>query len=314
MKLLITGCSGFVGSNLVDYITSRTDWLVHSLGRRKGDVSTHDHFLAAIDSNSDYSEALKGVDVVVHCAAQTASRSETQGSNPFLECNVHGTLNLARQAIQAGVKRFIFISSIKVNGESTNKNHPFRYADQHQPKDHYGESKSLAEQQLLELANDMEIVVIRPTLVYGSGVKGNFSSLLKLVNKGVPLPFGCINDNRRSLVSVTNLVDLIVTCVEHPDAANQVFLVSDDNDISTATMVREMAKSLDKKAYLLPVPELCYQVVGRMLNKLDVINRLVGSLQVDITHTKQTLNWTPPQTLSAGFKQAANALLDSKEK
>lgn len=234
----------------------------------------------------------------------------------YRDVNVRGTLNLARQAVDAGVKRFIFISSIKVNGESTQLGKPFRFDDQRSPEDFYGQSKSEAEEQLLQLAKEtsLEVVIIRPTLVYGPGVKANFASLLNLVSKGLPLPFRCIKDNKRSLVSVDNLVDLIVTCIDHPKAINQVFLVSDDNDVSTNEMVQQMAKALDKSQWQLPIPTACYRLVGKVLGKEDVINRLLGSLQVDITHTKDTLGWKPPQTLEDGFKQTADAFLQSKLK
>lgn len=160
----------------------------------------------------------------------------------------------------------------------------------------------------------MEIVIIRPPLVYGIGVKANFSSLMNLVSKGVPLPFGCITQNKRSLVSVTNLVDLIITCIDHPEAANQVFLVSDDNDVSTSEMVREMAVALGKPTWQLPIPIWCYKLVAKLFNKSEVVDRLTGSLQVDISHTKETLGWKPAQTLQEGFKQTAQAFLQAKTK
>ncbi|ELP3387595.1 UDP-glucose 4-epimerase, partial [Vibrio cholerae] len=152
-----------------------------------------------------------------------------------------------------------------------------------------------------------------PTLVYGPGVKANFASLMNLVSKGIPLPFGCITKNKRSLVSVDNLVDLIITCIDHPKAANQVFLVSDDHDVSTSEMVREMAIALNKPTWQLPVPVWCYKLVGKLFNKSAVVDRLTGSLQVDISHTKDTLGWRPPQSLRDGFKQTAEAFLHSKK-
>lgn len=235
--------------------------------------------------------------------------------NLYREVNTFGTINLAKQAIQAGVKRFIFISSIKANGEITEVDMPFKSDDKRSPKDGYGLSKSEAEEQLLKLAEEtgLEVVIIRPTLVYGPGVKANFASLMNLVSKGIPLPFGCITNNKRSLVSVDNLVDLIITCIDHPKAANQVFLVSDDHDVSTSAMVREMAKALGKATWQLPVPIWCYNLTGKLFNKSDVVDRLTGSLQVDITHTKETLGWIPPQSLEEGFKQTADAFLQSKK-
>jgi nucleoside-diphosphate-sugar epimerase len=160
----------------------------------------------------------------------------------------------------------------------------------------------------------MEVVIIRPTLVYGPGVKANFFALMSLVSKGIPLPFGCINTNKRSLVSVDNLVDFIFTCVSHPKAANEVFLISDGYDVSTSEMVREMAMALGKPTWQLPVPVCIYKLIGKLFNKSDIVDRLTGSLQVDVTHTQETLGWNPPQSLQEGFKQTAEAFLQSKEK
>ncbi len=199
------------------------------------------------------------------------------------------------------------MSSIKVNGETTTGKQPFSAKDMRMPEDPYGISKSEAEQQLLELGEQtgMEIVIIRPPLVYGEGVKANFASLMKLVGKGLPLPFRLINKNKRSLVSVYNLVDLIQVCIEHPNAANKVFLASDDHDLSTAEMVALMAKVQGKPNLAIPVPLWCFKLAGKVFDKQEVIDRLTGSLQLDITHTKNTLNWTPPYTVEDGFNLAA---------
>lgn len=315
MKILVTGASGFVGSKLLEQLPTSSTL---SLGRDKPERhSCEKFFKLEVDNNTDYTLALRGVGVLVHLAARVHVMNDAV-SNPleeYREVNTRGTVNLARQAASAGVKRFVFVSSIKVNGESSSQDKPFTSADLHAPEDDYGLSKSEAEQELFEIGKDtgMEIVVIRPTLVYGPGVKANFASLMKLVSKGVPLPFGCIKNNKRSLVSLDNLVDLIVTCIEHPKAANQVFLISDDHDVSTSEMVRHMAQALGKTPWQLPVPLWCYKLVGEMFNKSDVIDRLTGSLQVDISHTKETLGWAPPQSLQEGFKQTAEAFLQSKK-
>ncbi|PMG75192.1 UDP-glucose 4-epimerase [Vibrio breoganii] len=314
-KTLVTGYSGFVGGHLLSAFGSFGN--VNLLGRATP-PKCHRYLKANIDAHSDYSLVLQNVGAVVHIAARVHVMNDSV-SNPleeYREVNTRGTVNLARQAAKAGVKRFVFVSSIKVNGEGTSQDKPFTSADAHAPKDDYGLSKAEAEQQLFNLGKEtgMDIVVIRPTLVYGPGVKANFASLMNIVSKGVPLPFGCIKDNRRSLVSVTNLVDLIVTCIDHPKAANQTFLVSDDHDVSTSEMVLQMAKALDKPQWQLPVPKWCYNLAGQLFGKQDVVDRLLGSLQVDITHTKETLNWTPPQSLEEGFKETAQAFLDSKQK
>lgn len=311
-KVFLTGATGFVGGLLLNKLPSTT--IV--VGRSKPSDRCS-FFKLDLSSESDYSGAIHGIDVVIHCAARVHVMNDSV-SNPlkaYLEVNTHGTANLARQAAQAGVKRFIFISSIKVNGEGTKPDKPFTAFDPHAPEDDYGVSKSEAEEALFDIGKEtgMEIVVIRPTLVYGPGVKANFASLMNLVSRGIPLPFGCITHNKRSLVSVDNLVDLIVTCIDHPNAANQVFLASDDHDVSTSEMVREMAIALGKSSWQLPVPVWCYRLAGRVLNKSDVIDRLTDSLQVDISHTKETLGWIPPQSLQQGFKQTADAFIQSNK-
>ena len=314
-KILITGYSGFVGRHLLNTLRSLEN--VNLLGRSTP-AECHRYLKANIDSHSDYSSVLQNVDAVVHIAARVHVMSETE-ENPlevFRLVNTAGTLNLAKQAVKFGVKRFIFISSIKSNGESSQLGKPFRYDDPRTPEDFYGQSKSEAEEQLLELAKEtgLEVVIIRPTLVYGAGVKANFASLMRLVSKGLPLPFGCITNNARSLVSVKNLVGLIVTCIDHPKAVNEVFLVSDDHDVSTSEMVQQMSKALGKSSLQLPVPVWCYKLVGKLLKKEGVIDRLTGSLQVDITHTKETLGWQPPQTLADGFKETADYILELQGK
>ncbi|WP_039035115.1 UDP-glucose 4-epimerase family protein [Shewanella sp. ECSMB14102] len=315
MNILLTGTSGFLGQQLLSELNKR-DFNILSLVRAPNSKISNAIIVPVFNSESDFSVALGGQECVVHCAARVHVMNDKVKDplESYREVNVRGTVNLARQAVKAGVRRFIFVSSIKVNGESTEIGKPFTESDDRCPEDFYGQSKSEAEVQLLELAEQtgLEVVIIRPTLVYGPGVKANFASLLKLASKGLPLPFGCITDNKRSLVSVTNLVDLIVTCIEHPKAANQVFLVSDDHDISTAEMVKHMSQALGKSCRLLPVPLWCYRLVGKLTGKMDVVDRLIGSLQVDITHTKNTLGWTPPQTLEHGFKEAAEAFLRNK--
>ncbi|WP_394242555.1 UDP-glucose 4-epimerase family protein [Vibrio astriarenae] len=310
MNVLVTGASGFVGSKLLERLDLS---LVKTLGRDLPDnFPRSQHFEKEIDSTTDYSDALYKVDTIVHLAARVHVM-EDAAEDPleaYREVNTYGTINLARQAVKAGVKRFVFISSIKVNGESTSDEKPFSYNDAHSPEDFYGQSKSEAELALFSLSKEtgIEVVVIRPTLVYGPGVKANFASLMSLVQKGIPLPFGCISDNRRSLVSVRNLVDLIDTCLTHTNAANQVFLVSDDRDVSTTGMVSEMASALERKTLQIPVPKWVFRLIGKISGKQNIVDRLLGSLSVDISHTKKTLDWKPIQTLEEGFKETADAL------
>lgn len=316
MRILITGADGFLCNHLVAKLEPQLDLIL--LNRNGSKVNSKHTFLSKdISAETDYSDCLDRVDNIIHCAARVHIMND-ESINPlddFRAVNTAGTLNLAKQAVSAGVKRFIFISSIKVNGEATTIDSPFNSRNSRKPRDFYGQSKSEAEEQLLQLAEEtgLEVVIIRPTLVYGPAVKANFASLMNLVSKGIPLPFGCITNNKRSLVSVNNLVDLIITCIDHPKAANQVFLVSDDHDVSTSEMVCEMAKSLNKPQWQLPIPRWCYKLAGSVFGKQDIVDRLLGSLQVDITHTKETLDWKPPQTLQEGFKETAEAFLLNKE-
>ena len=308
MNLLITGYSGFVGKHLLNIL--HPEHKLHLLGRKPCDLGTV--FQAELDRNASYAAALNGVEVVIHCAARVHIMHDT-ASDPlvaFREVNTAATLNLAQQAAKAGVKRFIFLSTIKVNGETTTDKAAFTAFDAMAPEDAYGMSKAEAEQQLMELGaqTGMEIVIIRPPLIYGEGVKANFAALLKLVAKGLPLPFRAIKHNKRSLVSVYNLVDLIKQCIEQPNAANQTFLVSDDNDISTAEMVALMAKVQGKRNVALPMPVWCFKLAGKLLNKAAVVDRLTGSLQLDISHTKQRLNWTPSVSVEEGFARCVGPL------
>ncbi|KZN58250.1 hypothetical protein N473_05775 [Pseudoalteromonas luteoviolacea CPMOR-1] len=307
MKLLITGYSGFVGGFLTHSLAELGTYEINLLGRKSsslGEVFHHN-----LDADSDYSEALDGVETVVHCAARVHVMQD-KALDPLAEfraVNTQGTLNLARQAAQLGVKRFVFVSSIKVNGESTTDKPAFCAGDKPMPEDPYGLSKAEAEAQLLRLGQEtgMDIVIIRPPLVYGQGVKANFASLMRFVAKGLPLPFRAIRNNRRSLVSVYNLVDLIKVCLIHPHAANKTFLVSDDQDLSTAEMVALMARVQNKKNIAIPVPVFLFRIAAAVLKKQEIVDRLTGSLQLDITETKNTLDWTPPYSVEDGFKLAA---------
>jgi UDP-glucose 4-epimerase len=307
MNVLLTGYSGFVGNHLLSKLNA--SYKISLLGRKSPKNSSCCFYQGKFNDKSDFSAALANISVVIHCAARAHIMNDDV-QDPLAEfrsVNTRGTLNLAKQASLIGVNRFIYISSIKVNGESTTQTKPFRFDSERSPLDAYGVSKSEAETQLLSLGKEtgMEIVIIRPPLVYGEGVKANFSALMRLVKKGLPLPFRWINKNKRSLVSIYNLSDLIEVCIEHPKAANNVFLVSDDHDISTAEMVALMSKVQNKANLSLPIPLWVCKLVGKVLSKEDVIDRLTGSLQLDIEHTKKTLDWKPPYSVEHGFKLAA---------
>ncbi|HCF2998758.1 TPA: NAD-dependent epimerase/dehydratase family protein, partial [Pseudomonas aeruginosa] len=229
----------------------------------------------------------------------------------FRKVNVEGTLNLARQAAAAGVKRFVFVSSIKVNGESTTADSPFKPDDVPAPSDPYGISKLEAEIGLRQVCEEagMEYAIVRPVLVYGPGVKANFLNMMKWLDKGIPLPLGAIK-NRRSLVSLTNLMDMLITVASHPAAANQVFLVSDGEDLSTTGLLRRMAAAMGKRANLLPVPESLLKTAALLLGKKSVGQRLCGSLQVDISKNKQLLDWNPPLSVDQGLQRVAEYYLE----
>jgi len=249
---------------------------------------------------------LDGIDTIIHCAARVHVMSE-QALDPFLEfrkVNVHATLSLARQAAAAGVRRFIFISSIKVNGETTVAGGSFYPSDVPAPEDPYAISKLEAERGLMQLAHEtgMEVVVIRPPMVYGPGVKGNFASLIKLIAKGLPLPLGAIH-NKRSLVAIDNLVDLIIRCIDHPAAANQVFLAGDGEDLSTAELVSSVAEAMGRSVRLIPVPVSLLSLAATLLGKQEVARRLLGSLQVDISKTREVLGWEPPVSVKEGLRR-----------
>lgn len=260
-------------------------------------------------SDTDWSEALKNVEQVVHLAARVHVMND-KSSDPlgdFRRVNVEGTANLARQAAAAGVKRFIYMSSIKVNGEFTEVGEPFTADDLPAPEDPYGISKNEAEQSLRQITAEtgMEVVIIRPPLVYGPGVKANFESMMRWLARGVPLPLAAITENRRSLVALDNLVDLIVTCLNHPAAANQTFLVSDGEDLSTAQLLKRMGVAMGHPARLFYVPPALLKVGAGLINKPGIYQRLCGSLQIDITKTRQLLGWTPPVPVDEGLRRTA---------
>jgi nucleoside-diphosphate-sugar epimerase len=291
MSILITGATGFIGRRLCQVAAGKGFDVRRALRRDDGQGGV---VVGDITSQTDWRAALEGVDAVVHLAARVHVMQEPS-EDPLAEfrlVNVEGTENLARQAAQAGVKRLVFLSSIKVNGEVTRPGHPFSSLDSPDPQDPYAVSKHEAEQALRQVEKEtgLEVVIIRPPLVYGPGVKANFLRLIQAVQKGVFIPLGRVN-NKRSLVALDNLVDLIITCLDHPAAAGQTFLVSDGEDLSTPELIRKIARAMGKKPRLLPVPLAMLRLGGRIMGKSAEVERLVGSLQVDIEHTCETLGW-----------------------
>lgn len=314
---LVTGGSGFLGRALINRLMLIPECAVVAPVR-----GTDIHFSPGVRSIAfgdfnginNWQEAIQGVDVVVHCAARVHVMKD-KAADPlaaFREVNVEATLNLARQAAACGAKRFIFISSIKVNGEGTAPGTAYSADDLPAPIDPYGISKLEAEQGLKALAavTGMEVVIIRPVLVYGPGVKANFLSMMRWLYLGVPLPFGAVH-NRRSLVAIDNLVDLIVTCSNHPAAANQVFLASDGEDLSTTQLLRKLAGALGRPARLLPIPAWLMSGAAALLGQRALSDRILGSLQVDISKNQQLLGWVPPVTLDKALGLTAQHFLDS---
>lgn len=309
MTVLLTGASGFVG-NAVLKTAHQHSLKIRPVFRSIDSVKGHPEavLVSELDGAADWLQALKGVDVVIHAAARAHIMRE-EALDPLAEyrrVNVEGTLNLAHQAAAAGVRRFVFISSIKVNGEATALGHPFTADDVPAPEDAYGQSKAEAEVQLKQMAQEtgMEVTIIRPPLIYGPDVKGNFASLVRWVRRGLPLPLGGVTHNRRSLVGLDNLVDLILVCADHPNAANQTFLISDGEDLSTTELLRRIGKTLRRPARLLWVPAGAISLMAGLIGKKVISQRLLGSLQVDINKTSELLDWKPSVAVDEGLRRA----------
>lgn len=315
--ILVTGANGFVGQSLCAALADSGQAVIAATRHALSDgVPNITHFqVSTLTTDTDWQHGLQGCDAVVHLAARVHVMTDT-AIDPlaeFLRVNVDGTLNLARQAAAADVRRFIFISSIKVNGESTFLGQAFTPKDMPGPQDPYSISKHEAEQGLRKLAAEtgMEVVIIRPPLVYGPGVRANFRSMMCWLTRGVPLPLGAIH-NKRSLVALDNLVDLIITCIDHPIAANQTFLVADGEDISTTELLRRMAHALGRPARLIPVPASFLEAGAALLGRRDLVQRLCGSLQVDISKARTLLGWNPPISLDEGLCRTAQWFLHEK--
>lgn len=318
MRILLTGASGFVGRAVQARILNDGKHALRSAFRVLPESPVGDVCLAPdLGPQSDWQHTLPNVDAVIHCAARVHVMTE-QEADPlaaFRRANTDGTLRLAEQAAAAGVKRFVFLSSVKVNGEASAPGRAFHADDAPALIDPYGISKWEAEEGLLALAEatGMAVAIIRPPLVYGPGVKANFLSMMRWLHKGIPLPFGAIN-NRRSLVALGNLVDLIQVCIEHPAAANQRFMVSDGEDVSTSDLLRRLGHSLGVPARLLPMPQRWIEGLSSVAGREDLSRRLCGSLQVDISKTCSLLGWTPPVSVDQALANTAAHYLDALKK
>ena len=326
MRVLVTGADGFVGSALVARLQADGVKVLRGVRRQAQGAG---RVQVDLEKPGDWSAALAGIDAVVHAAARVHVMRDVEDPLPlFRRVNVEGTLELARQAGAAGVKRFVFVSSVKVNGEQTRPGQPFRADDLPRPEDAYGVSKMEAERGLFGLVGTpgcadaaglgfsaqatgtlkagMEVTVVRPPLVYGPGVRANFLSMMRALDRGLPLPLASIR-NQRSLVALDNLVDLLVRCLTHPAAANRCFMVSDGEDVSTPELLRRTASALGRNARLFPLPEALLKLAALCVGKPGAASRLCSSLQVDSQPTRATLNWTPPLSLDQGLARAAAA-------
>jgi nucleoside-diphosphate-sugar epimerase len=319
MRVLVTGATGFIGGAILSQLAleRRIELCGTVRHNTQGKVAgVYTVFVGDLTPDTDWREAVSEVDIIVHTAARVHVMQDS-ASNPldeFRRINVAGTLNLARQAAKAGAQRFIFVSSIKVNGESTLSGRPFTAADEPAPIDSYGISKHEAEIGLRKVAQEtgMEVVLIRPVLVYGPSVKGNFLSMMCWLHRGFPLPLGAIN-NQRSLLALDNLVDLIVTCLDSPAAANQTFLAADGYDLSTTELLKLLGDALGSHSRLFPLPVRCIEMGARLVGKSSIAQRLCGSLQVDISKTKKLLAWQPVISVEEGLTRVANGFLNEKK-
>ncbi|MGM3182695.1 UDP-glucose 4-epimerase family protein [Dickeya oryzae] len=310
MKILVTGSRGFIGNRVVALANEQgVRCVLH--GSERSNATDSDMIRANLGATTDWAPALQGVDAVVHCAARVHQMQDGRDALAlYRETNVAGTLRLAQQAAASGVKRFVFVSSIKVNGEATQPGAPFQPDVAVPPLDPYGLSKYEAEQGLMRLSQEtgLEVVVIRPPLVYGPGVKANFRAMMNWVHKGVPLPLAAVH-NQRSLVFVDNVADLILLSVRHPQAPGRVWLVSDCHDVSTADLLADMAMALGVKNRCWPLPSWVLKGAATLLGKSAVADRLLGSLQVDVSETRRQLGWQPAISYHQAIAITARAFL-----
>ena len=308
MKALVTGATGFVGKKLC-YALSEQAHEVIAVTRGHIRQSENITFVPKVlTKDTDWVDALKEVDVVVHLAgrAHVMNDGASDPYQAYAEVNIDVTRQLATQAALSGVKRLIYLSSVKVNGERTSKV-AFNEDDTPQPEDDYGKTKFEAEKVLNVIAQKtaMEVVIIRPPLIYGEGVKANFKNLIKLAQLNIPLPFGTI-DNKRSLIYLENLIDFIMLCINHPSAANQTFLISDDEDVSTTQLIKYIKEASGKRPFLIPVPQCWLRFVFKLMGKPSLSDRLLGSLRVDITKAKTLLDWKPRYSVREGIEKTVS--------
>lgn len=309
LNVLVTGANGFVGCALCPALERAGHVVRRAVRQASGPSQPNTIAVGDIGTGTDWSQALDGIDVVVHLAGRAHVMQESMTEDAvraaYFETNASGTEVLARAAAARGVKRLVFVSSIKVNGEATFDT-PYRETDEPRPEDDYGRSKLAAEQRLVQVSRQtaLEHVILRPPLIFGPGVKGNLARLMRIVDRGIPLPLGCI-DNRRSLIGLTNFVCALVLCCEHPNAANRIFLVSDGRDPSTPDLIRILAAALARKPRLLPVPAFLLRGLARAARS-GALSRLTGSLQVDSSAIRHCLDWRPPESVEREIGRMTN--------
>jgi len=302
--ILVTGASGFIGHQLCKALSDKNYEIIRA---NKASTGSEIEFVKTINHDTNWSSVFRlGVEVVIHLAPEVCAIEGSLGdqTEPFEKVYACGTLNLANQAAVAGVKRFIYLSSIKVNGETTLPGRPFSAVDITPSPNAYATSKARAEMGLMDIASktDLEIVIIRPPLVYGPGVKGNFLKLLQWLSSGRPLPYKAIKNNRRSMIGLGNLIDFILVCKDHPKAANQIFLVCDGEDLSTFDLLTRLGHFMGCPARLWNLPEGLLYLFSQLTNTMHIYDRLCGSLQVDMTKTCDMLGWSPPFSVDQGLK------------
>lgn len=297
----VTGATGFIGDSLCNSLRLQPDVSLRRFVRHPP-IQPEDVEVEAIGPSTQWGSSLRGLDALVHCAAHVHKMGGDESLASYRSINTEGTLTLAKAAAHAGVKRFIFVSSVKVMGEASPASHPFRISDVPQPIDPYGVSKWEAEQGLWDFSRqtEMQMVVVRPPLVYGPGVRANFHQLMKWIAKGIPMPF-CGIHNKRSLVSLPNLVSLIETCVHHPRAPGNSFFASDGQDLSTGELIKALALAMGRPSRCFPVPASLLNLSASLMGRKDTMARLTQSLQVDIVHTRDTLNWAPVTSMEQGM-------------
>ena len=316
MRVLITGARGFVGKELTQRLISEGHEIYAAV--RSGQPATsgvRDVLVSNTTTATEWQSTLQNVDVVFHLAARVHVMKDNSADPlaAYLQDNLQFTTEMAMHAATAGVKRFVFISSIKVNGESTNAK-AFTEIDKPDPQDPYAISKLHAEESLLAVASNtgMEVVILRPPLVYGPGVKANFRSLLQVVDRMVPLPLSCIS-NTRSLIYVGNLVDALILCATHAAAKNQLFLICDETSISTPQLIKNIAFALGRPCMLFPFPLSTLRLAAKLIRKGAFLDRLTQSLMIDNTKIRNLLNWKPPYTMKQGLKATAKAYIHNKK-